>query len=45
MAESFSGGGAASKTASAAEIATLHAKIGELVVERDVARAYASPLG
>ncbi len=35
MAESFSGGAAASKTASEAEIAKLHAKIGELVVERD----------
>ena len=35
MAGSFSGGGSSSKTASDAEIAKLHAKIGELVVERD----------
>jgi transposase len=27
------------------EVRNLHAKIGELTVERDLARAYASPLG
>ncbi len=26
-------------------VSNLHAKIGELTVERDLARAYASPLG
>lgn len=35
VAESFSGGAAASKTAREAEFAKSHAKIGELVVERD----------
>ncbi len=28
-----------------AEITALHAKIGELTIEKDLARAYASPLG
>jgi transposase len=45
MAETFSGKSEAAQAASEAYIAKLHAKIGQLVVERDAARAYASPLG
>lgn len=35
MAEAFSGSGDAAKAASEAEVEKLHAKIGQLVVERD----------
>ena len=41
----FSGAQARRDLSREAEIKELHAKIGELTIEKDLARAYASPLG
>jgi len=40
MAGTFSGAGDAAKAASESEVEKLHAKIGQLVVERDLAKAF-----
>jgi transposase len=45
MSSTFSNKPAKEAETNAAEVDRLHAKIGQLVVERDAARAYASPLG
>ena len=41
----FSNGADKARVDREGEIHDLHAKIGQLTVERDIARAYASPLG
>ena len=45
LGEVFSNGTDGARRDHESEVRNLHAKIGELTVERDIARAYASPLG